>query len=126
MILSFYKKTKYFWLLSKLIIIILVILDIIDRIDKIDIGNLFVQFIFTSYVFFSSIILYYDITKKYNPRLCKIFIGVINIFIGLFFAYLFSVGSVESTSSMVYVWYVYFIFWMIFIGVYDIITRNEN
>jgi hypothetical protein len=120
----FYRKTKYFWIFSKFVLILLFLSAIIERINETDIGSLVVQGLFISYTIVAIVLLIHELTRRKLYKILKLVIGIINIILGLISGYMMLTAGINKNTILMNIWFLFFPFWIILLGLYDILSEK--
>ena len=114
---TFYKKTIFFWVITEMIFIIPCIIAIVDLSFQKNIPTIVVNSFFALYTLsiIASVIL--RLTKRKNPIIIRVFVGVFSIIISLGLLYL-----LVFESKQVYVIFAFcVVIWMLFYGFWKFI-----
>ena len=115
---KFYKKTRYFWIVSRVLLILIFIYPIFKISKDADLINNIINSTCMIYVILMLIILIKEISKK-NTHNLKIYTGILSLFYGIIMSvFLIKLETEFSTMSVIY--FQLIPLWIILFGIWEL------
>ena len=113
---TFYAKTFYFWVVTRIFYSIIFSVAISNLDNWIDIPRISVNVFFIIYLLSIIYLSINGLLKKDQPKLIKWFVGIVSILFGIFLNYLL---IFEFNQTYVFLAFT-FTFWVIFYGFWEL------
>ena len=115
-----FKKTHYFWIVSRFLIIALFAISTYNQIEITSIGSIIVLCLFTVYILFMALTAVMEILKRKVFAIIKVGIGALTIFFSFFLAYItFSLYGIQPFALFIV------LIWLILYGLWEIVTAKD-
>jgi len=85
---TFYRKTHYFWMVSRVILLLLFLFVLVDQKIETGVGFAIINTIVVLFVFSIISLIILGLAKREAPKLLKLFAGGFSLFFGLVLFYL--------------------------------------
>lgn len=121
-----FKRSKFIWILSRLILIILFLSAIIGRFNNRKLSDLFVTSLVTLYVFSLIFIMFFDFLKKQIHFSVRLFAGIFSVFYALVLSYLLLTIQNDNFGMIAEVGFQILPLWIILYGIYEILKAKES
>lgn len=121
---KFYKSTKYFWILSRIVLIILFSVAILNRISETHISDLIVSALFLIIFFLMITITIIGLLKKNPHYLLRFVVGAFFVLFGFLSSYLLTLGKTDYAIH-IKIGFQLVPLWIILYGIYEI-TNGIN
>lgn len=116
---TIFRKTKYFWIITRLIFIVVYFYTALNQISFNDYSKLAVCSFFLILVILMSLITILEFLRKKTFSGIKIFVGIINILFGILLTYLI-LFIVKNDGNNVFflwlpLWFIFYGFWEFYV-----------
>ena len=113
---TFFRKTYYFWLVSRILYVIIFTIAIINLPNENNIPKISVKLLFVIYTLAILHLSVLEILKKYQPIFIRRFVGIVSILFGIFLNYLLIFEFNQRFVILAFV----VTFWIILYGIWEI------
>lgn len=120
-----FKRSKFIWIFSRLILILLFLSVIIGGFNNRKLSDLFVTSLVTLYVFSLIFILFFDFLKKQIHFSVRLFAGIFSVFYALVLSYLLLTIQNDNFGMIAKVGFQIIPLWIILYGIYEILKAKE-
>lgn len=116
---TFYQKTYYFWVITRLLYIIIFTIAILNLPNENNLPKIFVKLLFGIYVLSIIFLSILEFLKKNQPKLIRQFVGIISILFGIFLNYLLIFEFNQNFVILAFL----VTFWIILYGIWEIVKK---
>jgi hypothetical protein len=113
---TFYQKTNYFWVISRMLYIALFTIAIINLPNENNLPKLTVKLLFAIYILCMVTLSILGFLNKNQPKLIRKFVGIVSILFGIFINYLLIFEFNQRFVILAFV----VTFWIILYGIWEI------
>jgi len=121
-----FKRSKFIWIFSRLILILLFLSAIIGRFNNQKLSDLFVTSLVTLYVFSLIFMMFFDFLKKQIHFSVRLFAGIFSVFYALVLSYLLLTIQNDNFGMIAEVGFQILPLWIILYGIYEILQAKES
>jgi hypothetical protein len=113
---TFYQKTNYFWVISRMLYIALFTIAIINLPNENNLPKLTVKLLFAIYILCMFTLSILGFLNENQPKLIRKFVGIVSILFGIFINYLLIFEYNQRFVILAFV----LTFWIILYGIWEI------
>tara|TARA_R110000868_G_scaffold6454_3_gene36612 strand:+ start:7003 stop:7437 length:435 start_codon:yes stop_codon:yes gene_type:complete len=117
---TFFRKTYYFWVISRLLYIVLFTIAIINLPNEKSIPKISVKLFFAIYTLAIFLLSILEILKKDQPKFIRKFVGIVSILFGIFLNYLLIFEFNQRIVILAFT----LTFWIILYGIWEITKKS--
>jgi hypothetical protein len=122
LIRTFFRKTHYFWIVSRVILLLLFLFVLVDQKIETGVGFAIITTVVVLFVISIISLIIFGLTKKEAPKLLKLFAGGFSLFFGAVLLYL-----LLFTFNVEYVYLAFCIpLWLLLHGTWEITNKIKK